>query len=657
MVTDILIRHCRARVIRRDGWSWGPDPRSLANEFTRALPGLLAAHLANLKLAGTEDAEITTPVIVRVSLSIDELRALTSGVGERDGPSGGPLGERLARTMALALSPHLESPADAPADEPSLEAQPIAALPANVRAPAAVLQALLDRRRDGALAACLGGFALRALRSWHDALRRLAAGRKSPADAPEPHLHDALRRAGLLVAPRSTLRERLTLQLLAAVELIAQGAADPDSPSIWATIDQLAPLDDQDPDERDRTHPDAETALDPSPETATEPPRRTRPIDQPEGASTPIQGNAAQLSDLDGAGAGRFAGAPSGDGPERRASRGEIPISSALPFLMLGPLAKMGYLEMVRAGFLAAGLGELLSAFATALAYKALPEPSLGWLRESDDRETAAAFAGLDEPLPDPDLHALEPHHAELASPLDAAIAQTVLGGRLAGELLLIMRAEEGGWLAVDAPGTFPVVWSATIDELCDRLASASEARFLISSEAASPDALRALHGRGLHFITDAPPARGETWRRVRRGGESWWTNDVDSPEGALIRPARRLGEVQALGVESWRALTVGRRALSRADQLAWERSLAIAAGVALAQVGWTLWHADEPTNSELVVERFGSLDAVARSDENSIRIVLPLGRRSMDLAAAGLLDDVRNVPWLGERAVTFGKG
>lgn len=656
-MTNILIRHCRARVIRRGGWSWGPDPRSLANEFTRALPGLLAAQLANLELVGTEDAEITTPLVVRVPLSIEELRELTSRVGERDGSSVDPLGERLARAMALALSPHLESPTDAPTADQAVEARPVATLPAKVEAPAAVLQALLNWRRNGALAACLGGFAEEALRSWHDALRRLVADRESSANSPELDLHDALRRAGLLDAPRSTLRQRLTLRLLAAVELIAQGAAEPDSPSIWATIDQLAPLDDQDPGERDRTHPDAETALDPPPESATEPPRRMRPADHPQGASAPIQGNAAQLPDLNGAGAGRPAGSSSGDGLARRASRGEIRISSALPFLMLGPLAKMGCLEMVRAGFLAAGRVELLPAFATALAYKALPEPSLGWLRESADRETAAAFAGLDEPLPDPDLHALEPHHAELASPLDAAIAQTVLEARLAGEPLLIMRAEGRGWLAIDAPGTFPIAWSETIEELCDRLAGASEARFLIPSEAASPSALSVLHRRGLRFITDAPPARGETWRRVRRGGESWWTNDVDSPEGALIRSARRLGEVHALGVESWRALAVGRRALSRADHLAWDRSLAIAAGVALAQIGWTLWHADEPTNSELVVERFGSLDAVARSDEGSIRIVLPLGRRSMDLAAAGLLDDVRNVPWLGDRAVTFGKG
>ena len=47
-MTDIVIHHCKLRVVRRDGWAWGPEPQRLLQSAMRTLPALLARQLAEL---------------------------------------------------------------------------------------------------------------------------------------------------------------------------------------------------------------------------------------------------------------------------------------------------------------------------------------------------------------------------------------------------------------------------------------------------------------------------------------------------------------------------------------------------------------------------------------------------------------------------------
>ena len=69
-------------------------------------------------------------------------------------------------------------------------------------------------------------------------------------------------------------------------------------------------------------------------------------------------------------------------GPVRTPSTWEMPIESALPFLLIGPLARTGYLDTLAAVFAAARISDALPLFAMALAYKVLAPPKRGWLRE-----------------------------------------------------------------------------------------------------------------------------------------------------------------------------------------------------------------------------------------------------------------------------------
>ncbi len=74
----ITVHRCVVRVVRRGGWSWGPDPRDLVRQVVNALPGLLTDRLAgSLPHADGDDdphtetaetVEITDPVVITVRL-------------------------------------------------------------------------------------------------------------------------------------------------------------------------------------------------------------------------------------------------------------------------------------------------------------------------------------------------------------------------------------------------------------------------------------------------------------------------------------------------------------------------------------------------------------------------------------------------------------
>jgi hypothetical protein len=66
---EIVVRRCVVRVIRRGGWSWGPDPRGLVQRALDALPDLLATEFDELVSADGPDVEITEPVRLTVRLA------------------------------------------------------------------------------------------------------------------------------------------------------------------------------------------------------------------------------------------------------------------------------------------------------------------------------------------------------------------------------------------------------------------------------------------------------------------------------------------------------------------------------------------------------------------------------------------------------------
>ena len=96
---DVVVRRSTVEVVRRGGWSWGPDPDALVRRVLDALPALLARELAGLP----DDAhvEITEPVVLDVRVRLSEL--LAGGVGRASLHS--PTGPGLARAAVRVYDP------------------------------------------------------------------------------------------------------------------------------------------------------------------------------------------------------------------------------------------------------------------------------------------------------------------------------------------------------------------------------------------------------------------------------------------------------------------------------------------------------------------------------------------------------------------------
>ena len=180
-------------------------------------------------------------------------------------------------------------------------------------------------------------------------------------------------------------------------------------------------------------------------------------------------------------------------------------------------------------------------------------------------------------------------------------------------------------------------------------------ARSRSSEPAAAADSTRLAgwHERGVRFVTDAPPTRGERWRRLR-AGRPLWSNDARTADDVLARAA------VALEVEEDALRLVGMLAARRAsvfdDSGALDRSLALAAAAALGDLAWTLWREREPTSPELALLRFRDLSAQVRFLERSVSVRLPLGPRQRDLERHGFLGEC-HVPWLAGCPVIMSAG
>jgi len=103
-----------------------------------------------------------------------------------------------------------------------------------------------------------------------------------------------------------------------------------------------------------------------------------------------------------------------------------------------------------------------------------------------------------------------------------------------------------------------------------------------------------------------------------------------------------------------WRALKVDRPSIPTGRDTELERSVTMAASLALGTISWVLWRGRETVTPLLALERFGSLSGKARFTSTSVDIHLPLGQRYNDLREHSLLADIKGVPWLDGRKVEF---
>ncbi len=614
-MTNVTIHRCQLRIVRHGGWSWGPDTERLLQAAMRGIPDLIGRRLAAVWAdgTGTEDVNITRTVKLEVTARMMELVALGARLVELPEVPGGStaaLEERIAQAVVSSFAEDLASirPGGA-AQSPALIQQATAIGSAHGALP----QILADWWRDGELAARLALFSVSALETWYMALASKAhsTASQAAADDSDPRIDAVVESvcdsAGISAAApdrETLLRTRLLLAAAAAGRL----SVSCDDPALIRSIERATQ-----PTESVAAAPESTTSI-PAPTT---PPARA--------FSTPMK-------------------------PETDATRS---ISSAVPFLMLGVLSRIGYFETLSATLEALELSSLLPAFAAALAFKVLDPPDRGWRRTPQSINAASVFAGIQGEIDEPSLvHASRLLEDEL-SPLNATLANSLIRGHSADQPV-ILSAASGGLLLTDGEGVLPIAWANEFSQLLPVLKQLPHATILAPLEIVHNDALRQAHAADLHFITSAPPVRGERWRALQAPGAArYWTNDSATPAPLLVALAAQMESGVEQSQAWWRELS-SRPGVPLAADADFERTLALGAGTALGMIAWTLWRNREATSPALALARFADLDARVRFSADRIQVRLPLGKRQQDLKSNGLLGDVAGVPWLGNRVVEF---
>jgi hypothetical protein len=324
---------------------------------------------------------------------------------------------------------------------------------------------------------------------------------------------------------------------------------------------------------------------------------------------------------------------------------GETRVCSALPFLLVGPLARTGYLDAIGPALAAVDLLAEAPLFAAALAYTVLGAPERGWRHTPDDNATAAAFAGLAEA---PELGTFPDRVRQALPVLDGVLALSLCRGHDPADPLLVTGLD-GGLLLVDAQGLFPIAWSPDVAGLLPHWTACGRPPVLVCDSPLPPTCLRDLANAGVDLLTEVRPLRDDPLTRL-----SWrtplWTHGTPPRRLATDLPA-----YTERAAELVRTLFTARLARSAGGPL--ERSAGLAASLSLGMIAWTLWHERETPDPVLAMTRFADLEATVRYERDAVRVRLPLGRRHTDLWRNGLLTDVPNVVWLDGRSLTFSGG
>jgi hypothetical protein len=604
-MADVVIERCVLRIVRKGGWAWGPHPRGLAEHAIRALPSLLAGELAALlddeKLRG--DVEIGEPVTITIDVGRSGLSALIAGLD-----TASPRTSSLESATAAAgeASAAVVVPATNAAAQRSHMASGSAAIAehASPGVSGATWRILRRWHADGVLADWLSQLDAEALESIERAL--LVETCAPSTDFDRRHAIEEIREALLALRPAPVhidARRRWRIDLL--MQLQARSATGSEQSSeIEHLFGALVAA----------TEPDGSLH------------REESVVPDVSGA----RGNGLvveQQAVLHAA------------GRASPALHGDVRIASALPFLMLRPLHRAGYWDVLRAQLEQHGGTSLARPFAAAMAYKALQPLGDGWRRSDQDRVAAAAFAGQLEPIADTDLHRLAYAWDRHTSLLDRFTTMALRAGHAPGPLWLTH--DEGEYVLWEPDGRFPIVAVSAIGEIFSTLTQWQQPTVVSSIP---PSDLRLLDRAGFRFFTTTAPGRRDRW--FRAPGRRTWTN-VATDRWPDVE-AFAAGECRVV----WSQLRSARLAFPLLRGCALERTVTLGTALALGSLAWDLWGTQEPTTPLMAIDRFGDFDALVSYSPERVRVRLPLGQRYLDLEKAGYLAPVRDLPWLPEGTV-----
>jgi len=634
---EIVVHRCVVRIVRHGGWSWGPDPQGLVTGVLRALPEVIAERLRGVD-PGAGDLGRAEPLRIEVSLRLGELLAWQRKPA--DGAAAVRVGVAAEAAMRVERPP--PAPAAAGAADPDVDVP-------GPSAAEALLRFLAAAHLRGELEALLALLPRSTLEAWHGALLARPPTGRPPAPPGSGPDRDRWLRGRLAALAAFAATSGVAEAALLLGDGLGPGPARPASggcedhapPGAWQERAPAAAMPGGSPGS-----PPAPGA----PESGGRP-----PAVRPEPAAAP---------------GARPASPPPGTVPARPAAAGaDVEVASVLPFLLLRPLATVGWLQTVHPALAAAGLARdaasCATALATGLARTVLPPPERGWRRTEADLAVAAAFASLAAPPPEPALVESARLLPAALPALDALLVAALAQGHSPGEPLLLARAPAGdppgsgcagGLVLADREGLFPITWADETGGLLPAWRACGSPTVLVAPGAAGTAVLGALHAAGVGFVVGVPPTRHERWRRLPPP-QRLWSNDLLSPLALLRRQATGFPELADRLDDLLHAFAEQRPAVPLAASPALGRSLLLAATLALGTIAWTLWRDRETPDPLLALERFGDLGGRVRFDERRVRVRLPLGRRHDDLLAHGLLADVHGVPWLGGRVVEFSGG
>ena len=712
---DVTIHHCTLRIVRRGGWSWGAAPDTLLQSAIKVLPELIARELGHY-WTDEDDHEIAAPVRISIPVHLNELLAIGSAASHARefnyDSEFSVVGQRINSAVRAALVDKCAL------IEPAAEAETVMRVrdevePSRIRLESFVVEVLRAWQAKGVLAQRLAVFSAVALEAWHEYIVKESEGalafESGKVEAIESSIVESLRLMPLATPTREAVLRR---RLIVIAEVLARFDLARCPAMVLSKLDEVIPLvtvaaneglvrsveiDNGEAGQRDQSQKsspvgfgglrnrvgvtsEADSLREVAGSDITEPSRLPS-------HALPLR---ASMREVKGAQRlGELACVPSkltssefqvstsstkepsvsqSQPPTLQAASTHQPLqriaskmrrdASALPFLLLGPLSRTGYLQTLAAVLEASENTAASPLFATALAYKLLAPPDRGWRRSAATLSSAAAFAALDSPAPEPALIQFAQSIAPHLSPLDATLSGALIAGHNPNIPLLLLSLPEQGVLLFDTEGIFPIQWAANVTDLRSTLIQLDSSLVFVPRESADVELLRWLNDEGLRFVTDAPPTRGESLRSIRRPPDiRLWTNDEGTSDSVFARLASSLTASVEDAFELLQALAKDRPATTLARDSALDRHLTMAAAVALGTIAWELWKEREQTAPHIVIDRFADLHARVDYDDDLVTVSLPLGKRFLDLRDHGLLEDVNDVPWLEGRKLVFTSG
>jgi len=614
---DVRIRHCRLRVVRHGGWSWGVDRGRLIDMASAKLPALIADLLEQLPLVTQGDVSIDK-LTLRLSCHADTLAAdpLASNPIINEHWSGS-LKQQLHQQIAVG-SPRLileQSPLQPELDEST---------PQMSAAPSNVAQLLALWRNQGSLAEHLYCFTLQALALWEAVWLRSRRGQPLPGeDAAERQ--DQQAEALLRILPDygrtpSGVR-RARLHLLAELDFHTAGTLGADE--VRVQLDRCMPIVDETNDAGAAHAQEDATGRVSTGELATPNAEQSDPHARHGHQAHPPFSPLHSVSDID------------------------THVASALPYLVLGTLHQLGYLQAALTTLESGTAMSLVHCLSAALASKLLPLDQS--MDQREKRHLIATYSLAEQP-PGPQAYAcFEDTIGPALSAANAGIYAGLLAGHQEGTPVLICERNPG-WMLFDTLGMFPLTLAESNEDLKMKLQPYRDAVVMVPGASVSRGLMETILDAGCPFVTDAVPVRNEPWIAVDRARRFHAHRDRPMSSAAT----RRFQVCATAATELLDEHLPPRRVLPERRQTGLDGSAELAAGAGLADLAYLLWGDREATHPLLAYRRLHDLEARVRVDKERVRVSLALGQRYFDLHDKGVLQDVAGVPWFAGRTLMF---